>query len=82
MKISHILIIRPENKDDFTKITQINNAAFGQPNEGRLVDNLRKNHGYKPQSKLWKPITQQAAGPYTPACAGSIQLTDITALSL
>jgi len=56
-----MLTIRPERKDDYTQITQINDAAFRQPNEGRLVENLRKNHGYEPQSKLWKQIPQQAA---------------------
>ena len=28
------------------------------------------NHGYEPQSKLWKQIPQQAAGHYILRCAG------------
>jgi predicted N-acetyltransferase YhbS len=32
-----VLNIRPERKDDYAQITQINDAAFGQLNEGRLV---------------------------------------------
>jgi hypothetical protein len=32
------------------------------------------NHGYEPQSKLWKPIPQQAAGYYTLRFAGLFNL--------
>jgi hypothetical protein len=42
----------------------------------------KTDHEYEPQSKLWKPIRKLAAGYYTPAYTGSIQLTDITALYL
>jgi predicted N-acetyltransferase YhbS len=38
-----MLIIRPERKEDYPRITEINNLAFKQENEGRLVENLRKN---------------------------------------
>jgi len=69
-----VLGIRPEAKDDFINITQINDAAFGQTNEGWLVENLRKNHGYEPQSKLWKTIPQQATVPYTLRFAGLFNL--------
>ena len=36
------ILIRHETADDYEHITQINNAAFGQKNEGLLVENLRK----------------------------------------
>ena len=41
-----MLVIRLERKDDYAQITQINDAAFEQPNEGRLVENLRKNRKF------------------------------------
>ena len=47
-----MLIIRPERKDDYAQITLINNAAFEQYNEGRLVENLRKNKKFIPQLSL------------------------------
>lgn len=38
------LIIRPELSNDYGKITELNNRAFGRPGEGRLVEALRHNH--------------------------------------
>jgi hypothetical protein len=38
------------------------------------------NHGYEPQSKLWKQIPQQAAGYYNPPLCGIVQLTNFAAL--
>jgi len=40
METIYMLIIKPERKDDYAQITKINDAAFGQPNEGRLVENI------------------------------------------
>lgn len=37
------LTIRPELSNDYIKITQINDKAFGQSGEGRLVEALRHN---------------------------------------
>ncbi len=37
------LTIRPELSNDYAKITQINDKAFGQPVEGKLVEALRHN---------------------------------------
>jgi len=34
--------IRNEEKDDYNEIRKINDLAFGQKNEGKLVDDLRK----------------------------------------
>lgn len=39
MKIS----IRPENKNDYSTISMVNDMAFGQETEGKLVEKLRKN---------------------------------------
>jgi len=36
------LKIRPETAQDLTKITEVNNLAFGQKNEGMLVEKLRQ----------------------------------------
>ncbi len=36
------IVIRPERKEDFEKITEVNDQAFGQPEEGNLIINLRK----------------------------------------
>jgi predicted N-acetyltransferase YhbS len=47
-----MLFIRPERKEDYPRITEINNLAFKQENEGRLVENLRKNTGFIPELSL------------------------------
>jgi putative acetyltransferase len=57
-----MLIIRPESKDDLTKITQINNTAFGQPKEGQLVKNLRKNKQFIPQLSLVAILDNELVG--------------------
>jgi predicted N-acetyltransferase YhbS len=36
------LKIRPETEEDFVKITEVNDLAFGQKNEGILIERLRK----------------------------------------
>jgi putative acetyltransferase len=40
-----MLEIRPERPDDVTSIRDVNDRAFGRPQEGRLVDVLRANDG-------------------------------------
>lgn len=37
--------IRKESKEDFNAVRQINDLAFGTPEEGRIVDKLRKSCG-------------------------------------
>lgn len=37
--------IREERPEDSAAIRHLNDAAFGQPQEGKLVDNLRRNGG-------------------------------------
>lgn len=38
-----LVSIRPENKQDYKTITMVNDMAFGQENEGQLIEKLRKN---------------------------------------
>lgn len=40
-----LVIIREEQADDAAEIREVNDKAFGQPLEGRLVDLLRRNGG-------------------------------------
>jgi putative acetyltransferase len=47
-----LLVIRPENNDDIGAITSINNDAFGQQNEGRFVEKLRRHDRYIPELSL------------------------------
>jgi Predicted acetyltransferase len=42
------LKIRSENLSDYSTITEVINLAFGQPNEGKLVEYLRKNPKFVP----------------------------------
>lgn len=43
MELPEGLIIRPELSSDYPKITRLNDLAFGQPGEGKLVEALRTN---------------------------------------
>lgn len=56
------LQIRPETVSDYQKITQVNNLAFGQPNEGKLVENLRKNPNFIPGLSLVAEIDEKIVG--------------------
>ena len=40
------VLIRNEEKDDYSEIRKINDLAFGQENEGKMVDALRKKSEY------------------------------------
>lgn len=44
--------IRPEIPFDYPAITEVNDLAFGQPAEGKLVENLRKNPKFVPELSL------------------------------
>lgn len=46
------LITRPETPDDYPSITEVNNLAFGRPDEGKLIENLRKNPKFVPELSL------------------------------
>ena len=40
------ILIRKEEKKDHKKIYEINRSAFGQENESRLVDKIRKGENF------------------------------------
>lgn len=44
-----LLKILPENPSDYPAITEVNDLAFGQPVEGKLAENLRKNPKFIPE---------------------------------
>lgn len=46
------LRIRHETNEDATRITEINGAAFGQENEGALVERLRQTDNFDPELSL------------------------------
>lgn len=46
------LKVRPETPSDYSDITEVNDLAFGQPAEGKLVENLRKNPKFIPELSL------------------------------
>jgi hypothetical protein len=57
-----VLNIKPETKDDFIKVTQIIDAAFGQPNEGRLIENLRLNKKFISRLSLVAILNDELVG--------------------
>ena len=46
------LNIRHELKEDYEKIKEVNDRAFGQPNEGKLVENLRNTKNFETKLSL------------------------------
>ncbi len=56
------LIIRPETEKDFTSITKVNDLAFGQSNEGRLIEKLRKTPEFVSDLSLVAVYNQQIVG--------------------
>ena len=56
------LKIRPETPADYPAITQVNDLAFGQPSEGKLVEKLRKNSKFIPELSLVAEINGKIAG--------------------
>jgi len=46
------IVIRQEAKSDYKKISEVNDLAFGQPNEGLLVEKLRLNPNFINQLSL------------------------------
>jgi putative acetyltransferase len=46
------LIIRPEVPADYAAVSRVVAAAFGRPNEARLVERLRETPGYLPELSL------------------------------
>jgi putative acetyltransferase len=50
--MTNILTIRSEATTDYTAITRVNNLAFGRPNEGQLVVNLRELSEFDPRLSI------------------------------
>jgi putative acetyltransferase len=46
------LIIRPEKEYDNPRIREVNDLAFGQENEGRLIEKLRQTENFIPELSL------------------------------
>ncbi|NOU60073.1 GNAT family N-acetyltransferase [Marinifilum caeruleilacunae] len=58
MKVS----IRPENKNDYPIISMINDMAFGQENEGLLIEKLRKNKSFIKELSLVACLGNEIVG--------------------
>ncbi len=56
------LSIRPEQPGDAPAISNVNQLAFGRPNEGLLVENLRKRPEFRPDLSLVAEIDAEIAG--------------------
>ncbi len=55
-------IIRPETKDDYQDISEINDSAFGQAAEGKLVVDLRNLEDFIPELSLVAEYKNQLIG--------------------
>jgi putative acetyltransferase len=56
------LKIRPEPPSGYPAISEVNDLAFGQPAEGKLVENLRKNPRFVPELSLVAEADGKIAG--------------------
>ena len=56
------VLIRQETKDDIELITEIHDLAFSQPNEGRLVNLLRKENYFEPSMSLIAELKGEIIG--------------------
>jgi predicted N-acetyltransferase YhbS len=70
------IIIRAEEEKDYAKITEVNDLAFGQKNEGLLVERLRQTENYIPALSLVAELNDEIIGhilfyPVTVQSAGS-----------
>jgi len=45
-------VIRPERENDILKIREVNDSAFGQKNEGILIERLRQTDNFIPELSL------------------------------
>jgi putative acetyltransferase len=51
-KAERVLTIRPEQPADHQQVFRVNQLAFGQPNEARLVEALRRSPAFIPELSL------------------------------
>ncbi len=56
------LIIRPELEKDYSRITEINDLAFGQTNEGILVEKLRQTDNFISRLSLVAELNNLVVG--------------------
>ncbi len=56
------LTIRPETPSDYPAVTEVNDLAFGQPAEGKLVENMRKNPKFIHELSLVAEVDGKIAG--------------------
>lgn len=54
--------VRPERKSDRKAVEEVNEKAFGQKNEGKLVDALRKKDGFVPELSLVAELDGKVVG--------------------
>lgn len=56
------IIIGPENPNDYKQIEQVNDLAFSQPNEGKMISSLRKNKKFIPDLSLVAKFDSKVVG--------------------
>lgn len=56
------MLIRKEEDTDYLAITEVNDHAFGQENEGRLVVNLRMHSDFVPELSLVAEVDGRVVG--------------------
>lgn len=56
------IIIRNERKNDYDEIRKINDLAFGQENEGKMIESLRKTSDYNDSLSLVAEIKDKIVG--------------------
>lgn len=56
------VIIRPETEKDYVMIKKVNDLAFGQKNEGLLVEKLRQTENYIPALSLVAELNEEIIG--------------------
>jgi putative acetyltransferase len=57
-----MLSIRPEKPEDYEAISRVHRSAFGQENEARLVEELRKSKEFLPELSLVAVIDGEIVG--------------------
>ena len=57
-----LINIRKETENDCNDIKSVNDKAFGQENEGKLVKNLRKNEKYNSDLSLIAEVDNKIVG--------------------
>ena len=57
-----VINIRKETENDYEDIKSVNDKAFGQENEGKIVENLRKNEKYISDLSLVAEIDNKIVG--------------------